>query len=220
MDFQSQKDIYNPENQEVSIHIIGAGSTGSFIALTLAKMGINKIWVYDFDKVEEKNIPNQFYRLKDIKQLKVDALKDIIKEFTGTEVSAENIKVKYSSIPAIMDLGSIVIFCVDNMESRKDIYKALKEIPIKIIDTRLGGEGYQIYAIDLLDDKQKEYYEKTLETETLDAPCGQKSVIYTILSLASEVCNIVKKIDKKEIYPIVVKREMRTYKILTDQNDD
>ena len=42
----------------------------------------------------------------------------------------------------------------------------------------------------------------------------EKSIIYTILSIASEACNIVKKIEKKEKYPSNLKREMKVYTIL------
>ena len=80
MDFTRQNRILNPDECYSNIHIIGAGSTGSFIALNLAKMGMKNIIVYDFDKVEEPNIPNQFYRIKDVGKYKVTALKQIIKE--------------------------------------------------------------------------------------------------------------------------------------------
>ena len=43
------------------IHIIGCGATGSWVALMLAKMGISNITCWDFDKVEEHNLPNQFF---------------------------------------------------------------------------------------------------------------------------------------------------------------
>ena len=89
MDFQSQAQIYNPENQKTKIVVIGAGSTGSFLSLTLAKMGLTNIKVIDYDKVEEKNIPNQFFRTQDIGKYKIDALKEIINDFTGPSSNSE-----------------------------------------------------------------------------------------------------------------------------------
>ena len=62
MDFSRQYRIYNPEKSNLDITIIGAGSTGSFTALNLAKMGIKKIKGIDFDIVEAHNLPNQFFR--------------------------------------------------------------------------------------------------------------------------------------------------------------
>ena len=66
MDFSRQNRIFNPDQSKINVTILGAGSTGSFIAFVLAKMGIKEIKVVDFDKVEAHNIPNQYYRLKDV----------------------------------------------------------------------------------------------------------------------------------------------------------
>jgi len=213
MNFENQKGIFDPNEQETNIIIIGAGSTGSFITLNLAKMGIENIKVIDFDKVEEHNIPNQFYRLQDKDRLKVEALKEIVKDFTGVEIETENIKVD-ENYTFDVGLNTIIIFCVDNMEARKLIYEKIKELPIILIDTRMGGLGFQIYSIDLSNERQKKKYENNLITTTAETPCGEKSIIFTILNIASETCNIIKKIEKKEKYPTNLKREMNSYIIL------
>jgi len=214
MDFTSQNTIYNPEGQRLNIVVIGCGSTGSFLSLTLAKMGLNRIKVIDFDKVEAKNIPNQFFRTQDIGKFKVDALKEIIKDFTDTEIQTENIKID-ENYGFDFDLNTIFILCVDNMESREFIYRAIKDFPIKIIDTRFGSEGFSIHVVDLGKEEDREKYEKSLKLEIKDTPCGEKGVIYSILSLASEVCNIVKKIDREESFVKILKREMKTYRFIS-----
>ena len=215
MEFTRQKNIFNPEEQNSKILILGVGSTGSFIALTLAKMGFNDITILDFDKIEKHNIPNQFYRINDIDKLKVNALKDIIKSFSNTNVKIENVKID-KNYNFDLDLNSIVVFCFDNMPIRKLVYNKIKDYPIKLIDTRMGGEGYQIYSIDLDDEEEKKFYEERLKATTKETVCGEKSIIYTILSLASETCQIVKNIDKKQEYPKILKREMKNYTILND----
>lgn len=214
MDFTNQDKIFNPEKAKSNIFIAGVGSVGSFVALTLSKMGFTEIKAVDFDKVEEKNIPNQFYRMKDINEEKIIALQQIIKEFTNTEIGILYEKIGKDFDFSFLDLESIVIMAVDTMEARKIIYEKIKEMPIVLIDIRMGGEGYQIYSVSLNSEEEKEKFEKTLTKETLDTPCGQKSIIYTILSIASEVCNIVKKIDREEDFPYVLKREMKTYRFI------
>ncbi len=213
MEYTSQLKIYNPEKQRLKIIVIGVGSTGSFLALTLAKMGLKHIKVIDYDKVEAKNIPNQFYRSQDIGKYKVEALKEIIKDFTDTEIQIENVKID-ESYSWDFDLNTLFIFCVDNMEGRQLIYKQIKDFPIKLIDTRFGGEGYSIHVVDLSNEEDREKYEKSLELKVMDTVCGEKGVIYTILNLASEVCNIVKKIDTDEDYVRILKREMKTYRFI------
>ena len=214
MDFMRQTQIFNPDEQKNRIIVVGAGSTGSFITLNLAKLGFKDILVYDFDKVEKHNIPNQFFRMSDVGKFKVDALKEIIVDFTGTKIKAINQKLEKDDM-LDLELDTIVIFCVDSMKARKEIYENLKEFPVKLIDTRMGGVGYQIYSLNLEDEEDKEFYDKTLNYDVMETPCGEKSVIFTILSIASETCNIAKKIDKGEQYPQKLKRHLSTYRILT-----
>lgn len=214
LEFTRQNKIFNPKEQKNKIVIIGAGSTGSFITLNLAKLGFEKIKVIDFDKVESANIPNQFYREKDVGELKVVALQEIVKDFTGTKIETETIKID-KDYNFNVDLDTIVIFCLDNIPTRKVIFEKLKNIPIKLIDTRMGGEGYQIYVIDCDNDNDIKRYEERLKGKTKETTCGEKSIIYTILSIASETCNLVKQIDKGENYCKVIKREMKTYNFIS-----
>ncbi len=213
MNFDRQHQIFEPSKQRTKIHIIGAGSTGSFITLTLAKLGFENIKVTDFDKIEDVNIPNQFYRLSDVEKYKVDALKEIVKDFTGTEIETEKIKID-ENYNFDLNIDSLIVFCLDNMETRKLIYEKVKEYPIKLIDTRMGGEGYQIYTTDLNNTEETKRFETALNGETKETECGLKSAIYTINSIASETTNIIKKIDKGEKYPRVIKREMKSYNII------
>lgn len=213
MNFSRQSRLWNPEEQRTHLAIIGVGSTGSFISLTLAKMGFKDIDVYDFDKVEEHNIPNQFYRINDNDKPKVEALKEIIKDFSNIDINIKNTKIDKDN-EITLKINSIVVVCVDNMEARKLIYEQIKEYPIKLLDTRMGGEGFSIYVVDLANDEEKEKYEKSLDLETKETSCGEKAIIYTILSIASETCNIIKMIDKGEEFPKILKREMKSYRFL------
>ncbi len=213
MEYNRQNRIYDPEEQTLEVTIIGAGSTGSFVALNLAKMGVNKIKVIDFDKIEEHNVPNQFYRLKDVGKSKVKALQEIIKDFTGTEIEIEDLKVtkKYDFD---INLNSLIILCVDTIEGRKLILDKLKGFQVKIIDTRFGGEGYSLHTLSAEDEEEVELLKDSLDKPIKETGCGQKAIIYTILSIASEVCNIVKKMEKSEPYPRLLRRELKTYKFI------
>ena len=217
MNFTRQYRIFNPEKTNLNITIIGAGSTGSFTALNLAKMGIKNIRVIDFDIVENHNIPNQFYRLQDINKPKVEALREIIKDFTGTDIKIENLEIK-EDYDFDINLNSIIIMCVDEMDVRKLIWEKVRDWPIKLIDTRFGGEGYSIHVVDLNNDDEKIKFEESLDGEIKETSCGEKSIIYTILSLASEVCNIVKKINNMEAAPKILRREMRVYRFIGGSN--
>ena len=212
--YRTQNRIFNPNEQKTDIIIIGVGSTGSFIALTLAKMGFNKITIIDFDKVEEHNLNGQFYKFSDIGEFKVNALKEIIKDFTDIEINAINTKVG-KNYNFEINLNSLIIIAVDDIKTRKLIYENVKEMPILLLDCRFGGEGFSIHLIDLINDEHKKRFEKSLDLPTKETTCGEKSIIYTILSLTSEVCNIIKKIEKGEETINILRRELKTYKFIS-----
>ena len=216
MNFMSQERIWNPEDQKSDLIIIGAGSTGSFIALTLAKMGFSQIEVIDFDKVEAHNIPNQFFRVGDVGELKIVALAKIIKEFTDLEVSGNATMLTEENIDNELDISSnsIIINCVDNMKARQLTFDRLKGFPVKLVDTRMGGEGFSIHVIDCMNEEDCKEYQSSLDKPVKDTPCGEKGIIYTILAIASETANIIKKLDQAQPSPKILRREMKTYRFI------
>ena len=56
--FLRQLDIADPcQFKDKPITVIGAGGIGAATVVALAKTGFENITVYDFDKVEEHNLP-------------------------------------------------------------------------------------------------------------------------------------------------------------------
>ncbi len=190
--FHRQLDILNPEVfAKVPVTVIGAGATGSFTALTLAKMGLQDITVYDFDTVEKHNLPNQFYRESDLGKPKVEALKEIVSEFEGIDITAKNEKYKGQR------LKGIVIVCIDSMDTRVNIWRFVKgnpDVPF-FIDSRMGAEVMQVFCLYPPDLSQCAKYEKNLfpSSEAFQERCTAKTIMYTVLGLASIIADQVKK---------------------------
>ncbi len=189
--FTQQLDLLDPSQTKMPVTIIGAGATGSFTALSLAKMGVHNLTVYDFDSVEEHNLPNQFYRMSDIGKPKVIALQEIIQQFEGITITAKNEKYKGQR------LNGIVIVAVDSMDTRIHIFKFVKNNPnIRLfIDSRMGAEVMRVYSFDANDFYACNEYEKSLypSSEAIQVRCTAKSIMYTVLSIASLLANQVKK---------------------------
>ena len=80
MDLSKSYDFFQPEKDDSRIHIIGCGSVGSTLAENLARCGVTKMTLWDFDDVEPHNIVNQMFRQQDIHKKKVEALRDILVE--------------------------------------------------------------------------------------------------------------------------------------------
>ena len=83
LDISRHMELFNPSKFNMPVTIIGAGATGSWLALSLAKLGIEDITVYDFDIVEEHNVPNQAFAISDVGTSKVDAIYKEIERTTG-----------------------------------------------------------------------------------------------------------------------------------------
>jgi len=216
--YMRQEKIFNPEDQKFKIKIVGVGSIGSWVTFLLTKLGINNITIYDYDKVEMHNIPNQFFKLEDQDKFKVEALAKTIKEFTDTEISyvVKEIDENTELNPTADDIW---ILALDSFEARKLIFDKLQNYPVKIVDGRMGGEEFSIYVIDCDDEKQCEEYQKSLELKPSKLQCGERSIVYTVASLASEIINIVKKIEKEEKYPTKIIRNMKQYFIINNQEE-
>ena len=62
MNLNKHIEFFDPsklKEKNIDINIIGVGAVGSYIALQLAKLGVEKIIIWDFDVVDEHNITNQ-----------------------------------------------------------------------------------------------------------------------------------------------------------------
>lgn len=176
----------------VPINVIGVGGIGSFTVLALTKMGFHNIRVWDYDDVSVENLNAQFYRDKDIGRPKVDALRDIVYEFTGI-----NISILYSKFNSKVDsLNGIVISSVDSMKSRMDIWVKCKgSICVRLfIDPRMGAEQAAIYAALPTNKEDRKRYEDSLhdDSEAEPIPCTAKSTMYTPLFIAGQICKIIK----------------------------
>lgn len=63
------------------ITVIGVGSLGGFVADAISSLAsVKELEIIDFDKVEPKNLINSIYTRDCVNKLKVDALRDIIKD--------------------------------------------------------------------------------------------------------------------------------------------
>jgi molybdopterin/thiamine biosynthesis adenylyltransferase len=186
-----QLDLISPDVLGEPIHIIGAGAIGGATAMALAKMGFEDITVYDFDSVEVENISNQWFRFSDIGRPKVEALKEIIKDFTGVEIDAKAERYESGA------LKGIVISAVDSMAARKMIWDAHKDFGVGtklFIDGRMAVETALIYAMQPMNDKDVASYEKTLYTDenAVHERCTAKAVMYTTMAIAGHIAKIVK----------------------------
>lgn len=187
------------------ILIVGCGAIGSFTAISLAKMGLKEFTLVDFDTVEEHNLPNQFFTRGNINQNKAFVTANNMHSF-NTDCWPARIDKPFNSK---MRHGShIVISCVDNMKTRKQIFNNAKRNNVQLfIDARMAGLQGQIYTVDMSKKSQIKTYEKSLFTddEAQQVRCTDRSIIFTVLGVASFICNqIVKAFNEEELSNYIV----------------
>lgn len=161
MDLSKSEEYFNPSKYSAQIHIVGCGSVGSTVAENLARCGITKFNLWDFDYVEPHNVANQMFRQCDIGKPKVEALVDIL-----SEINPE-IRKTAKVMPKGWDgqtLSGYIFLCVDDIELRKKIATANKNnLYVKaMFDFRTRLEDAQHYAADWSDIEQKDNFIKSM----------------------------------------------------------
>lgn len=187
--YNRQLDIFDNRTFNYPVHVIGGGATGSWLVIMLAKLGVKDVHVWDFDIVENHNIPNQAFMTKDIETMKAEANVMNALDFGDMDYTPHNEKVDGDTL-----LEGIVFVLTDTMNSREEIFKkALKLKPnVKlVIETRMGLDMCRIYTVNPMDLTQIKKYESTLydDSEAEVSACGtSKSVVTSAMTTASIAC--------------------------------
>ena len=145
MDLTKSYEFFKPEMLRGRVHIIGCGSVGSTVAENLARFGVEDMVLYDFDKVESRNIVNQMFTQDDIGRLKIEALAD--------EVKSINPDCKIKLVPEGWNgqrLAGYVFLCCDGIELRRRIVEENKNNTYirGMFDFRTRLTDAQHYAAD------------------------------------------------------------------------
>ncbi|MEA3496245.1 MAG: sulfur carrier protein ThiS adenylyltransferase ThiF [Bacteroidota bacterium] len=126
------------------IGIAGAGGLGSNCAVALARVGIGKLIISDFDIVEESNLNRQYFFYNQIGEKKVDALKKNINKI-NPEVTVEihNIKLTAETIIDFYKNCDIIIEAFDQASQKQMIIETvLTAFPKKVLISALGIAGF------------------------------------------------------------------------------
>ncbi|MBQ3420178.1 MAG: ThiF family adenylyltransferase [Romboutsia sp.] len=202
-DYSRQSEIFNVNewnNMNERINVIGCGATGSWVALSLAKLGIENVYLYDFDKVEMHNLPNQAFGVSDIGQNKAEAIKNTIKNLTGLEYKAFDKQVNRND-----KLPGITFLLVDSMKAREGIMQSLKFNPQSkyAIETRLALEGGILHFVDCNNLEKIKNFEDTLfsDSEAQVSACGHSLSLGCTSQIVANmaVMQIIKLQNKQDI---------------------
>lgn len=190
MDFTRQRDWFDPSRINAACTIVGAGGIGSFTALALAKLGIQRLNLVDFDDVEPHNIPNQLFGLRQAGGTKVGSLRETISYYAGAEDEGGPVVVEHEQpLQDGIPLAPVVISALDSMEARADLWQQVRyKFNVGLfLDGRLGGQSVVLYAVNPTNPVDVDGYEATLHSddEGLELPCTARSIIDVGFAVAS-----------------------------------
>lgn len=154
------------------VDVIGCGATGSRVALSLAKLGVEHLHLWDFDIVEGHNLANQCFGVSDIGKNKAEALRNRILSEVDTAVSAHSVRAEGTEL-----FGDVVFLLTDTMESRRQIWERgikLKPRVQLMIETRMGVDVGRVYAVQPTLSGHIKAWEETLyaSDEAVRSACG------------------------------------------------
>ena len=102
-----------------TVAVCGLGGLGSNIAVALARAGIGKLLLIDFDRVDLTNLHRQQYKTDQIGRYKTDALAENLSEIAPyTEIRAVTEKITEGNIANLLKDADIVCEALDNAESK------------------------------------------------------------------------------------------------------
>ncbi len=127
-----------------SIGIAGCGGLGSNAAVALARIGIGKLVIADFDKIEESNLNRQYFFYDQIGRYKAEALKENISKINpSVKVEAHIITISPKEIVELYKDADIIIEAFDKAEMKEMIAETvLDSFPDKPLVCGVGLAGW------------------------------------------------------------------------------
>lgn len=191
IDLSKSYDYFQPEKDTARIHIVGCGSVGATVAENLARCGITKFTLWDFDVVEPHNLANQIFRQKDIGKTKVDALMDILSEINPD--IKDDVKLESKGWLG-KSLSGYIFLCVDNIDLRRKFTEQHMDSPYvkAMFDFRTRLEDAQHYAADWSDSAMKKDFlasmQFTHEEAKEETPVSACNVTLSVCPTVRIIC--------------------------------
>lgn len=175
------------------VTLAGVGGIGSYVAFLLSRLNIESLVLYDPDIVEEGNLSGQLHPRNYIGELKLDSIAATMENFSG--FFRHNLFSRAFTAGETHHMNDIAICGFDNMQARKMFYTAWKSRPTSklFIDGRLAAEEFQVFAIEMGDERaMREYENKWLfnDDEAEGEVCSYKQTSYMAAMIGSVITNI------------------------------
>lgn len=126
-----------------TVAICGLGGLGSNIATCLGRVGIGKLILIDFDRVDITNLHRQQYKTNQIGMFKADALSENLLEIAPyVELVKHSCKVTADNLSSLLSDADIICEAFDNAEEKAMLVNGVFEnFPEKYLVAASGMAG-------------------------------------------------------------------------------
>ncbi|MDA3865251.1 MAG: sulfur carrier protein ThiS adenylyltransferase ThiF [Salinivirgaceae bacterium] len=128
-----------------TVGIAGAGGLGSNVATSLARCGIGKLVIADYDLVQENSLNRQYFFYDQIGMKKVNALQQILERINPeTQIEPHDIKLTEGKIVEIFNKCDIIVEAIGDARIKQKLVECvLVKFPEKyfVIASGLAGFG-------------------------------------------------------------------------------
>ncbi|PNX46773.1 MAG: thiamine biosynthesis protein ThiF [Thermoplasmata archaeon M9B1D] len=130
--------------KESCVGIAGVGGLGSNAAISLARAGIGRLILVDFDSVEENNLTRQYYFRDQIGKVKVEALKENINKVNPwLKIDIFNQKLTVGSMDEPFHDADVIVEALDSALAKTSfIEEIMQKLPDKPLVACSGVAGY------------------------------------------------------------------------------
>jgi sulfur carrier protein ThiS adenylyltransferase len=130
--------------KDATVGIAGLGGLGSNVAVSLARIGIGRLVIADFDVVEPSNLNRQQYFVEQLGRKKVEALtENLLKINPFLKIEGHSLKLTSENIPEIFKDCPVIAECFDKANQKQMIVETVlsKTKSVIVAVSGLGGYG-------------------------------------------------------------------------------
>ncbi len=126
-----------------SVAVCGLGGLGSNIALSLARAGIGRLHLIDFDKVDVTNLHRQQYAAGQVGMYKTQALRDNLRAVSPyIEIVTDTVRITEDNLRELLAGDAVICEAFDGAENKAMLVNGvLEQFPEKYIVAASGMAG-------------------------------------------------------------------------------
>lgn len=126
-----------------AVAVCGLGGLGSNIAFSLARAGVGKLILIDFDRVDVTNLHRQQYKASQVGKYKTEALAASLREIAPyIELEAHTVRITVDNAAGLLNNAGIICEAFDNAECKAMLTNlVLETMPDRYLVAASGMAG-------------------------------------------------------------------------------